>query len=165
VGGIDQGWTVLAHALDLEHGGGFAPAQRRMLAGAVEFALGERGAAGRAVDRPTVHVRLARAAMHAEVSDALMARSLFAATVPDPAIGPMAKLFSADRFIEDAADLLDLCAPDSLIEGPRGGHATGVAAVEFAYRLSTASSIYGGTSEIMKSIVAQASLGLPRSRS
>jgi hypothetical protein len=99
--------------------------------------------------------RLARAAMHVEVSEALMARSLFATTVPDPAIGPMVKLFSADRFIEDAADLLDLCAPESLLEGRRGGHATGAAAVEFAYRLSTASSIYGGTSEIMKSIVAQ----------
>ena len=117
------------------------------------------------MDRPTVRERLAQAAMHTEVADVLMARSLYAAAAPDPAIGPMAKLFSADRFIEDAADLLDLCAPDSLIEGPRGGHATGVAAVEFAYRLSTASSIYGGTSEIMKSIVAQASLGLPRSRS
>jgi alkylation response protein AidB-like acyl-CoA dehydrogenase len=37
VGGIDQGWSVLAHALDLEHGGGFAPAHRQMLAGAVEL--------------------------------------------------------------------------------------------------------------------------------
>jgi alkylation response protein AidB-like acyl-CoA dehydrogenase len=60
---------------------------------------------------------------------------------------------------------MDLCAPDSLRRGPAGGGATGAAAVEFGYRLSTATSIYGGTSEIMKSIVAQVSLGMPRSRS
>ena len=77
----------------------------------------------------------------------------------------MAKLFSSDRFILDAADLMDLCAPDSLLRGRYGGGDAGAAAVEFAYRLSTATSIYGGTSEIMKSIIAQESLGLPRSRS
>jgi alkylation response protein AidB-like acyl-CoA dehydrogenase len=52
-----------------------------------------------------------------------------------------------------------------LIRGPEKGGATGASAVEFAYRLSTATAIYGGTSEIMKSIVAQVSLGMPRSRS
>ncbi len=57
-------------------------------------------------------------------------------------------------------DLTDLCAPDSLIRG-----ATGPGAVEFAYRLSTATSIYGGSTEIMRSLVAEASLGMPRSRS
>ncbi len=71
----------------------------------------------------------------------------------------MAKFFSTDHYIRDAADLTDLCAPDSLIRG-----ATGPGAVEFAYRLSTATSIYGGSSEIMRSLVAEASLGMPRSR-
>jgi alkylation response protein AidB-like acyl-CoA dehydrogenase len=60
---------------------------------------------------------------------------------------------------------MDLCAPDALLQGREGGGARGPGAVEFAYRLSTATSIYGGTSEIMKSIVAQLGLGLPRSRS
>jgi alkylation response protein AidB-like acyl-CoA dehydrogenase len=95
----------------------------------------------------------------------MAARSIFTATAPDAAIAAMTRVFSAHHFIEDAADLLDLCAPDSLAVGRRGGLATGAPAVEFAYRLSTATSIYGGTSEILKSIVAQASLGLPRSRS
>ena len=39
------------------------------------------------------------------------------------------------------------------------------ACVEFGYRLSAATTIYGGSSEIMRSIVAQVGLGMPRSRS
>jgi alkylation response protein AidB-like acyl-CoA dehydrogenase len=54
---------------------------------------------------------------------------------------------------------MDLCAPDSLLRGEGGA-----SAAEFAYRLSTATSIYGGTSEIMRSLVAEVSLGMPRSR-
>ena len=122
---------------------------------------------GRPFERESVRMRLARAAVHTEVADAINRAALYAHTegVGDAAIGPMAKFFSTDRFIEDAADLMDLCAPDSLLRGRYGGGDPGAAAVEFGYRLSTATSIYGGTSEIMKSIVAQGSLGLPRSRS
>jgi alkylation response protein AidB-like acyl-CoA dehydrogenase len=71
----------------------------------------------------------------------------------------MAKFFSTDHYIGDAADLADLCAPDSLLRGQ-----SGASVVEFAYRLSAATSIYGGTAEIMRSLVAEASLGMPRSR-
>jgi alkylation response protein AidB-like acyl-CoA dehydrogenase len=167
VGEVDGGWAVIAYALELEHGAGVASSQRRMLAGAVAWARATRRGSGSALDVPHVRMRLARAAVHAEVADAISARSLYVAAegIPDPAIGPITKFFSTDRFIEDAADLMDLCAPDSLLRGLEGGAAEGASAVEFAYRLSTATSIYGGTSEIMKSIVAQASLGLPRSRS
>ena len=71
----------------------------------------------------------------------------------------MAKFFSTDHFIRDAADMMDLCAPDSLLTAEGGA-----GAAEFGYRLSTATSIYGGTSEIMRSLVAEVSLGMPRSR-
>jgi len=165
VGGADDGWSVMAYALELEHGAGYAYSQSKMLAGALEWAREPNAAGERAFDRPSVRERLARVAIHNEVANAMAARSLYTATAPDSAAGPMARVVSTNRFIEDAADLLDLCAPDSLAEGRRGGHAAGAAAVEFAYRLSTATTIYGGTTEIMKSIVAQASLGLPRSRS
>ena len=36
---------------------------------------------------------------------------------------------------------------------------------EFAYRFAPAPTIYAGTSEIMRSLIAQLALGLPRSRS
>jgi alkylation response protein AidB-like acyl-CoA dehydrogenase len=64
----------------------------------------------------------------------------------------------------DAADLLDLWAPDSLLrKGADGAIAEGDP--EFAYRVAAATRVYAGTSEIMRSIIAQLALGLPRSRS
>jgi len=167
VGEVDGGWAVLAHTLEIEHGGGSSEYQRSLVEGAVGWARESRRGAGSALDEPRVRERLARAAMHTEVASAIASRSLFcrAEGVEDRVIGPITKFFSTDRYIEDAADLMDLCAPDSLLRGREGGGATGAAAVEFAYRLSTATAIYGGTSEILKSIVAQVSLGMPRSRS
>jgi alkylation response protein AidB-like acyl-CoA dehydrogenase len=167
VGPVDGGWAVIAYALELEHGGGSGGAQRDMIAGALEWARSHRRGDALAIESENVRARLARAAVHTEVARALGDRSLYAGAegLNDSAIGPMGKFFSTDRFIEDAADLMDLCAPESLIRGPEKGGATGASAVEFAYRLSTATAIYGGTSEIMKSIVAQVSLGMPRSRS
>ena len=167
VGPVDGGWAVIAHALELEHAVGPSWSLRRMLAGAVEWARRAQRDGTTPLASPVVRARLARAAIHTEVAAAVNERALFcdAENVDDPAIGPIAKFFTTDRFIDDARDLMDLCAPDSLVRGREGGGATGASAVEFGYRLSTATAIYGGTSEIMKSIVAQASLGMPRSRS
>jgi alkylation response protein AidB-like acyl-CoA dehydrogenase len=167
VGEVDGGWAVLAYLLELEHVAAFEPQQRRMLGEAVEWARRATRDGRQALSLPRVRARLARVAIQTEASSALGARSLWVAAEgeSDAAAGPMAKLASTDGFIRSAADLMDLCAPDSLIRGPEGGGAVGASAVEFGYRLSTATSIYGGTSEIMKSIVAQVSLGLPRSRS
>ena len=60
--------------------------------------------------------------------------------------------------------MLDLCAPDSILEEGADG-AVGDGEVEFAYRVSAARSIYAGSCEIMRSIIAQLALGMPRSRS
>ena len=76
----------------------------------------------------------------------------------------MNKLFMAEAWIEDAADMMDLCAPDSILK-TGVDRAVGDGEIELAYRHSTALSIYGGSSEIMRSIIAQEALGMPRSRS
>jgi len=74
----------------------------------------------------------------------------------------MNKLFSTEMLLSDAADLLDLMAPDSLLnEGEEGAVAEGAA--EFSYRLAAAGTIYGGASEIMRTQIARQALGLPRS--
>ena len=59
--------------------------------------------------------------------------------------------------------LMDLAAPESVL---KRGTASAIAngELEFGYRLAAANGIYGGTAEILRSIVAQAALGLPRSR-
>ena len=69
----------------------------------------------------------------------------------------MGKLFATEAYISDASELLDLTAPDSLLHGDEK--------FELAYRHSTATSIYGGSSEIMRSIIAESALELPKTRS
>ena len=76
----------------------------------------------------------------------------------------MNKLFGTEMLCADGCDLLDLMAPDSLLlAGVEGSAADGEA--QFAYRLGAAATIYGGSSEIIRSLIAQQALGLPRSRS
>ena len=77
----------------------------------------------------------------------------------------MTKLFTSEAFLEDATDLLDLAAPDSLMKPVEGQKPAGASLIEFSYRLSAATTVYAGTSEIMRSIIAQLTLEMPRSRS
>ncbi len=162
IGEVDQGWSVVGYALELEHGAGaYELDQRDLLKGALDWAKAKKRGGMSLLEDPRIRERLARVATHIEASHLLGRRVLWSALegVPDPVAGPMAKFFATDHYIRDAADLADLCAPDSLLRG-----SSGAGAVEFAYRLSTATSIYGGSSEIMRSLVAESSLGMPRSR-
>jgi alkylation response protein AidB-like acyl-CoA dehydrogenase len=61
--------------------------------------------------------------------------------------------------LRDARDLLDLTAPLSLSKR-RGA----VALVNQSYRHAAGSTIYGGTSEVHRSMIAERGLGLPRTR-
>ena len=72
----------------------------------------------------------------------------------------MAKLFSSEKFLTDSADLLNLTAPYSLSkrEGP-------AAFLNQCYRHAHGTRIYGGTSQVHRSMIAERNLGLPRTRS
>ena len=105
-----------------------------------------------------------RVSMHADMSFLLGCRALWnsANGLPDRGEGPMNKLFGTETLLSDASDLLDLMAPDSLLtKGEEGAAAEGEA--EFAYRVGAAGTIYGGSSEVIRSLIAQQALGLPRS--
>ncbi len=87
-------------------------------------------------------------------------RALWASTEkkPNTGQGSMSKLFSSERFLADASDLLDLTAPESLAtDGP-------AAYINLSYRHAHGTRIYGGTSEVHRSVVAERALGLPRTR-
>ena len=76
----------------------------------------------------------------------------------------MASTFRKFASVDVASRLMDLTAPESVLRRGASG-AIDRGALEFGYRHGTALAIYGGTAEILKSIVAQAALGMPRSRS
>ena len=170
VGDINAGWEVLAYALELEHGGGgiggFYDEHRQLVEHGVRWARATVRNGRPALEDPRVRERLAHALVQAEVACSLGMRALWAGVegVASHGEGPMAKLFGAESLIQDSADLMGLAAPDSILNvGAEGAAADGQ--IEHFYRLSAATSVYAGTSEIMRSIVAQAALGMPRSRS
>jgi alkylation response protein AidB-like acyl-CoA dehydrogenase len=113
------------------------------------------------IEETNAQVRLARTAANLMVSDMLTFRAQWASAEKKPnfAYGPMAKMFSSEKFQSDARDLLDLTAPWSLAdrEGPAG-------ALNMAYRHSQGTTIYGGTSEVHRSMIAERGLNLPRTR-
>jgi alkylation response protein AidB-like acyl-CoA dehydrogenase len=170
VGEVNEGWSVVGYALELEHGAGglgsVCHEHNELVDGTARWALTPRADGSRPFDDPRVRERLGLAATHARVSQVLSLRSLWTGIegLPNRAEGPMSALFAPEAQILDSTDLLALAAPDSILsKGQEGAAADGE--IEFAYRVSTAMSIYGGTSEIMRSIIAQTALGMPRSRS
>jgi len=161
LGEVDGGAKVMAGALQMEHGGSFAKSQWAMLHAAEQLCREIRCGEGSLLDTPDAQKRLARATLHAWLSEVIGNRALWAGVMklPNLAYGPMAKLFSSEKFLSDAADLLDLTAPYSLSkrEGPAGF-------LNQCYRHAQGTTIYGGTSEVHRSMIAERTLGLPRTR-
>ena len=162
LGEVNGGVKVLASALSAEQSGGYYHHHLREMADAVTRWARTTERDGRPViEDPRTLARLARVHCNANIAEALSARVLGMrlAGQPDLAYGPAAKVFSTEAFIADSADLLDLAAPQSLLRGREG-----LGVVEMGYRHSAATTIYGGTSEVLRSMVAERRLRLPRSR-
>ncbi len=161
LGEVDGGVKVMAGALELEHGGGFAKTQRAMVDAAEKFCRDIPYCGGSLIDDVDAQKRLARARLHVFLSEVIENRALWAGVqkLPNMAFGPMAKMFSSEKFRTDSADLLDLTAPHSLSKraGPAGF-------LNQCYRHAQGTTIYGGTSEVHRSMIAERALGLPRTR-
>lgn len=175
LGPVDQGWQVASGALAAEHGmsaehGGFerAPSAdpdvvaalagvsdwqgvlRHLLGAVVDWARTTDGADGRPlIDDPVVRHRLGRIALDVEV----------AAATPEP----YARVVASDVLIRGAAEIIDLCGAAGLLPaGEPGSAADGF--VEWAHRFAQGTSIYGGTTDIQRNLIAEQFLGLPRHR-
>jgi alkylation response protein AidB-like acyl-CoA dehydrogenase len=170
IGPVDGGWGVMHVALVFERGGGgggggrSGPALHELVA---RWAQTTRRADGTMVyDDPGVRERLARIAMEAEVSRLLGMRTAWIAAsggLPGTE-GSAAKLFSAEHNQRHHWDLLDILGAEAVLQR-ESGVAPLSAAVEEAFRAGVVGTIYGGSSEIMREIVAERVLGLPRARS
>jgi alkylation response protein AidB-like acyl-CoA dehydrogenase len=161
LGDVNGGVKVMSSALEMEHGGGFAKTQFAMLH-AGEALCREIVWHGKPlIEDVSAQARLARTAAHAALSEVIGIRALWAGVEkkPNAGFGPMAKLFSSEKFLTDSADLLNLTAPYSLSKrkGPAGF-------LNQCYRHAHGTTIYGGTSEVHRSMIAERALGLPRSR-
>jgi alkylation response protein AidB-like acyl-CoA dehydrogenase len=162
IGEVNGGVRVLSAALSQEQSGGPYARHMREMASAVENWLRGRARDGHSqLEDPATLARLAQAYTCANIADGLGHRVLATrlAGAADLAYGPAAKIFCTESFITVSADLIDLAAPDSLLRGKEG-----LGIVEMGYRHSSATTIYGGTSEVLRSMVAERRLGLPRSR-
>jgi alkylation response protein AidB-like acyl-CoA dehydrogenase len=160
LGGVNEGSRTMAVGLELEHGGGFGKVQRAMLKAAVQ-ACKEIKYDGRAlIEQTQAQVRLARSAANLMVSEMFTFRSVWAGTEkkPNAGFGPMAKMYSSEKFLSDARDLLDLTAPYSLSKTGTAGF------LNQCYRHAQGTTIYGGTSEVHRSLIAERALGMPRTR-
>jgi len=162
LGEVDGGARTMAASLELEHGGGFAKVQKVMLEEAVELCREIKAAGGgKLIDQANAQARLARAYANYLAAELLQYRANWVQVEnkTNLAYGPMTKVFSSEKFTTDARDLLDLTAPYSLSKrkGPAG-------AINQDYRHAHGTTIYGGSSEVHRSMVAEKGLGLPRSR-
>ena len=162
LGEVDGGARTMAASLELEHGGGFAKVQKVMVEEAAELAREiDAPGGGKLIDQPDAQRRLARAYGNYLAAELLQYRANWVQVEgkPNLAYGPMTKVFSSEKFTTDSRDLLDLTAPWSLSKrkGPAGK-------LNQAYRHAHGTTIYGGSSEVHRSMVAEKGLGLPRSR-
>ena len=162
LGDVDAGLKVMAAGLELEHGGGsFSGHQHAMVEAAAELCREIKYKGRPLIEDPHAQKQLAKSMAHYYLTEMIARRSLWSAVekLPNLAYGPMAKMFSSEKFLEDAANLLDLTALYSLAnrEGAAGE-------LNLCYRHAQGTTIYGGTSEIHRSMIAERALGLPRSR-
>ncbi len=163
LGPVNGGAKVLAQALAMEQSSGehFVGAIKQMLEGGAEWAAAARRGQGRALDDPATRAVLASVATRLEISDVLSRRSAWATAVGklQKHFGPAAKLLGSEYWVRCSADLMAMAAPDTLLPGY-----TPAGRIERQFRRSVPSTIYSGSSEVQRSIVAEAGLGLPRTR-
>jgi alkylation response protein AidB-like acyl-CoA dehydrogenase len=164
VGAIDRGWDVMTVALTFERGGTLGAI--RALSATAEWARAtHRSDGSRVIDDPLVRRRLATVAIENEVATLLSHRTTWVTTQARlPGVeGSMAKLFSSESIQRSCSTLLDVLGAEGVLD-EHASDAPAAGAVEYAYRKAAVARVYGGSSEIMRSIIAERGLGLPRTR-
>lgn len=160
VGEVNGGWEVMTVALAFERN----PTANGEAIRLLDRVTGWARATG-ALDDASVRARMARVAIDNEVGRLLAYRMAWVSAQGELPIveGSMAKLFATEAFQRASADLLDLLGPEAVLQrGAPGAPAGGW--VEHAFRHAVVTTIYAGSSEIQRSIIAERGLGLPRSR-
>lgn len=167
IGGVDDGWGVMNVALVYERGVSSPASLEQTLArDLAASARTARRADGSAVfDDPLVAERIGRIAVDEEVT------RLFGHWVQWrvdkgelPGVeGSMRKLFFTEAAQRQYSDTLDILGAEGLL-APDAPDATAGGMFERDFRAAVVGTVYGGTSEILRDIIAERRLGLPRIR-
>jgi alkylation response protein AidB-like acyl-CoA dehydrogenase len=162
VGALDDGWSVLAEALDLERTMSFGGREARLWLG--RFL---RRFTGRAEELGEEQlVELGRFVTELEV-ERLLGLRLAAMSERGAGVSAeasMAKVFGSELAQRVAQWTADALAPETLYREDRGEPAVDrlAADMEEMLRVTTVYTVIGGTSEVQRNTIAQRGLGLPR---
>jgi alkylation response protein AidB-like acyl-CoA dehydrogenase len=164
IGEVNGGWQVLGLSLQDEHASGWGPHLIRLLDHAERWAtttLSDDGS--RPIANTDVRRRLARVAMETEVSMRLQRRCVWMLEqgATPVAEGSMSKVFSTEALERASQDMVELAGPDGLrsyLEPTAPEHGR----FDHSLRFALGTTIYAGTSEVHRTIIAQRGLGLPR---
>jgi alkylation response protein AidB-like acyl-CoA dehydrogenase len=160
---VGDGWHSLMLALQDEHSAGFSPHLSRLLERTEAWA--ERSGADDTapIGREDVQRHLIEAATDLEVAQLLEVRATNMEALGEVPVaeGPMAKLFSTEAVVRHAEALTAMVGPDAL-RSRLDPTALERGLIEHSLRYSLGMTIYGGTSEIQRNIIAQRRCGLPR---
>jgi len=166
VGEVNGGWDVMTVALTFERAGSGGQEGARILQQFIEWAEQARDDRGQPrLEDPSVRRAIARVAIRNEVSLLLSHRSMWVSTQGNlPGVqGSMSKLFHSEAFQKTCTELLDLLGPEGVLQRD-GGESPSEGWIEHAYRHAAVGTIYGGSSEVQREIIAGRGLGLPRMR-
>jgi alkylation response protein AidB-like acyl-CoA dehydrogenase len=167
VGEVDGGWAVMMTALVFERNGAWYGELVRLLDHGLRWARANPSpAGGLMIDDPLVRERLARIAIGNEISNLLGWRAAWlASTGVLPSVeGSMAKLATTEHYQFAGNELIDALGVEGLRRhgDPSTSDANADGWIEAIYRHCQVTTIYGGTSEVQRGIIAQRGLGLPR---
>ena len=165
VGEVDAGWSVMHAALVYERNSANWGEPDHLVEAVAGWARRATGDGARPFDDPRVRESLARWSTELEVGRLLLFRSAWLSSRGEmPQVeGSMAKLHITEAFVRASSDLIDLLGPAGLVAlGDEGAVLGGL--VEHAFRHSVVTTIYGGSSEVQREIIAGRGLGLPRNR-
>jgi acyl-CoA dehydrogenase len=172
LGEENDGWTVAKYLLEFERGGGGAPGLRVALERLIAMAsAAPADGGGRLIEDPAFRLRLARLAIALEAVETTELRVLAAMGAGQPP-GPVSSVMKIQttelmqKLDELALDALGVYAPADQPEarapnanvafaGPEAGLTTTA-----RYLNDRAGSIYGGSNEIQRDIIARLILGL-----
>jgi alkylation response protein AidB-like acyl-CoA dehydrogenase len=167
IGDVDDGWEVMKVALSQEQAGEGSTDLHELVRQAILWAedTGD-GDGSRRIDDPIVRERLARASIDLEVATLLAQRSGWASVNDvqrDPGWGPGSKLFETEAYSRWSTDFFAMVGPAAVIPFEEQGTVSH-GWFNYCYRDAPQRIIAGGASEVMRDIIAERRLGLPRAR-